>query len=242
MLILHRKMASRASSDEGEIRDGSVEKATKSLPQYDGTSVDRQDRNRSSDSASRSPEHDYRSRDRRSHERSRSPYTDYQPRGSKRARDEEYADRSRDPRRFKVHYEDSHHDYKRNSRGAYRDLDRGSTEPSDLRYDDRERQVEKRPRTRSRSPYRATHGGDKYGRGANSRRDDNWSSGYGNDSRRPNSYGNEDMRSRENKDQSVSNRGQSPLPADNARREAKTTKGYSQQNGYQSHNGVKHEK
>ncbi|KAL5314239.1 hypothetical protein ACEPPN_018664 [Leptodophora sp. 'Broadleaf-Isolate-01'] len=235
-------MASRASSDEGEIRDGSVEKATKSLPQYDGTSVDRQDRNRSSDSASRSPEHDYRSRDRRSHERSRSPYTDYQPRGSKRARDEEYADRSRDPRRFKVHYEDSHHDYKRNSRGAYRDLDRGSTEPSDLRYDDRERQVEKRPRTRSRSPYRATHGGDKYGRGANSRRDDNWSSGYGNDSRRPNSYGNEDMRSRENKDQSVSNRGQSPLPADNARREAKTTKGYSQQNGYQSHNGVKHEK
>lgn len=50
------------------------------------------------------------------------------------------------------------------------------------------------------------------------------------------------MRSREIKDQSVSNRGQSPLPADNARQEAKTTQGYSQQNGYQSHNGVKNEK
>ncbi|KAL2066930.1 hypothetical protein VTL71DRAFT_1354 [Oculimacula yallundae] len=237
-------MASRASSDEGEIRDGSVEKATKSLPQYDGTSVDRQDRNRSSTSASKSPEHEYRSRDRRSHERSRSPYTDYQPRGSKRARDEEYLDRSRDPRRFKVHYEDSHQDYNRNSRGPYRDLDRGSIEPSDLRYDDRDRG--KRPRTRSRSPYRASNNGNRYGRGGDSRREGNRDSGYGNDSRRLDHHRSEVTRSRENIDQSVSKRGQSPMPAEMARREAKITQGSSQQNGYHkgmnSHNDIKNEK
>ncbi|CZS91037.1 hypothetical protein WAI453_003798 [Rhynchosporium graminicola] len=233
-------MASRASSDEGEIRDGNVEKATKSLPQYEGTSVDRPDRNRSSISASKSPEYEYISRNRRSRERSRSPYADYQPRGSKRARDEEYSDRSRDPRRFKVHYEDYHQDHKRNSRGSYRDLDRGSAEPSDLRYDDRDSYPEKRPRTRSRSPYRASSDRDRYGRGGNSRGDNNRNSRYGNDSRRHDLY-NEDVRSREIKDQSVSKREQSPLPAENARREAKSTQGFSQQNGYQSHNNVKHE-
>src|SRR4051794_20782256 len=97
-------MASTPSSDEGEIRDGVVEKATTTLPQFGGTSVDRQDRNRYSTSASISPERTYRSNDGRSADRSRSPYR--QPRGSKRGREEDYADRSRDPRRFKVHYED----------------------------------------------------------------------------------------------------------------------------------------
>ncbi len=233
--------SSPASSDEGEIRDGGVEKATKSLPQYDGTSVDRPDRNRSSISTSRSPEREYRARDRRSRDRSRSPYSDYHSRGSKRAREEEYPDRSRDPRRFKVHYEDSHPDYKRHSRGPYKDLDRGSVEPSDLRYDDRERHIEKRPRTRSRSPYRAGQGGERYVRGGISRRDERRAGGYGNGSRRTNSYGNGEMRSHEIKDQSVSKRGQSPLPADIARHEAKTTQGHPQQNGYQSHNGVNNE-
>src|SRR4051794_41914992 len=96
-------MGSHTSSDEGEIRDGVVEKATKTLPQFDGTSVDRQDRNRSSTSASLSPERTYRSRDRNA-DRSRSPYRE--PRGSKRGREDDYADRSRDPRKFKVYYED----------------------------------------------------------------------------------------------------------------------------------------
>lgn len=222
------KMASSASSDEGEIRDGVVEKATTTLPQFDGTLVDRQDRNRSSTSASRSPEHSYRSKDRKSLERSRSPYAaDRQPRGSKRGRDDDYQDRSRDPRRFKVHYEDRP-DYERRSRVSYEDIDQAPPPAAEIRYDDRDRYSQKRPRTRSRSPYRANRGGDRNGYGGQSRRDSNRHNGYA-DAGRPNSYGRDDMRSRDTKDQSVSKRGQSPLPADNARQEAKTTQGFSQQ-------------
>jgi serine/threonine-protein kinase PRP4 len=215
-------MASSASSDEGEIRDdtGSEVKATTSLPQYDGPSVDRQDRTRSSNSTSMSPEHDYRSQDRRS----RSPYSDRQPRGSKRTRENDYADRSRDPRRFKVHYEDAPQNYTRRPRVSYEDIDHGS----DLRYDDRDRHSEKRPRTRSRSPYRANRGEERNGYGEQSRR-----GGYRYDGRpdmsRPNSYVHGDVRNRDSRDQSVSKRAQSPLPADNARHEAKTMQGYPQQ-------------
>ncbi|KAF8852872.1 kinase-like protein [Acephala macrosclerotiorum] len=226
-------MASPASSDEGEIRDGGVEKANTSLPEYDGTSVDRQDRNHSSNSNSRSPDNGHRSKDRKSHERSRSPYE--QPRGSKRSRDEDYPDRSRDPRRFKVHYEDASADYKRRTRG-YEDLDRGSTASAGLQYDERDRYSEKRARTRSRSPYRSGRGGDRNWHGSQSRRDDNRYNGYANDHRRPDSYGHGDLRSRESKDQSVSKRGPSPLPADNARQEAKTTKGYSQHADHSANN------
>jgi serine/threonine-protein kinase PRP4 len=232
-------MASPASSDEGEIRDGNVEKATTSLPMYDGTSVDRPDRNRSSNSKSMSPEHGGRFRDRRSRDRSRSPYSDRQLRGSKRAREEEYTDRSRDPRRFKVHYEDAPQDYKHRSRVLYEDLDRGPASSSDLRYDDRDRYAEKRPRTRSRSPYRSDRGGDRHKRGGQLRRDDRY--GRGNEDRRPNSYGNGDY-SRERKDLSVSKRGPSPLPADNSRREAKTTQGYSQHHNDQSSKNMEFEK
>jgi serine/threonine-protein kinase PRP4 len=46
---------------------------------------------------------------------------------------------------------------------------------------------------------------------------------------RPSSYGHGDVRNRDSRDQSVSKRAQSPLPADNARHEAKTTQGHSQQ-------------
>ncbi|TVY50796.1 Serine/threonine-protein kinase prp4 [Lachnellula cervina] len=223
-------MASPASSDEGEIRDRGVEKATTSLAQFEGTSVDRQDRNRTRSSTSRSPENGYRSRDRRSHERSRSPYFERHPRVSKRLRDDDYPDRSRDPRRFKVHYEDAPQDYHRRSRVSYEDLDRTSGASSDLRYDDRDTHSEKRPRTRSRSPpYRPNRGGEVWTRGGQSKRDGGHSRGSGyRDSRggyHANGYGG----NRENKDQSVSKRGQSPLPADNARHEAKYTQGNSQQ-------------
>jgi serine/threonine-protein kinase PRP4 len=222
------RMASPASSDEGEIRDGGVEKATTTLPQFDGTSVDRQDRNRSSNSNSMSPEHGYRSKDRRSTERSRSPY-DRQPRGSKRGRDEDYSDRSRgDPRRFKVHYEDAPQAYKRRSRVSYEDIDQGSNPTSELRYDDRERYSQKRARTRSRSPYRSSRGGDRNGHGGQMRRDGNRPNGHL-DSGRPNFYGRGDPKSRDQKDQSVSKREQSPLPADNSRHEAKIMQGSSQQ-------------
>ena len=84
---------------------------------------------------------------RRSHERSRSPPY----RGSKRSRDDDYADRNRgDPRRFKVHYEDDPQDYKRHSRVSYEDIDHGSASTSELRMMTDDRYAEKRPRTRSR--------------------------------------------------------------------------------------------
>jgi len=221
-------MASSASSDEGEIRDRGVEKATTTLPQFDGTVVDRQDRNRSSNSNSMSPEHGYRPKDRRRSERSRSPYSDRQPRGSKRTRDDDYPDRSRgDPRRFKVHYEDVSAEYRHRPRVSYEDIDRGSAPIPELRYDERDRYSQKRPRTRSRSPYRSSRGGDRNGHGGQSRRDENRYNGY--DTGRSNPYGRGDVRNRDVQDQSVRKRGQSPLPADNARHEAKTMQGFSQQ-------------
>jgi len=230
-------MGSPASSDEGEIRDG-VEKATTTL-QLDGTSVDRPDR--SDISASKSPQHRYRSRDKQSSEGSRSPYSDRQPRGSKRGRDDDYPDRSRDPRRFKVHYEDA----PRRSRGAYEDLDRPSPSTS-LRYDDdQDRYSQKRPRTRSRSPYRASRGddrrGDRNGYGGPPRRDGDRNNGYA-DSSRGGAYGKGDGRSRDVKDQSVSKRRPSPLPTDNSRREAKSAQGFSQQHNRTSNRAPESEK
>jgi serine/threonine-protein kinase PRP4 len=203
-------------------------KATKTLPQFDGTSVDRPDRPRSISSASKSPEHSYRSRDRRSNERSRSPYS---ARGSKRSREDDYPDRSRDTRSFKVHYEDAPRD--RRPRVSYSDIDQG-TAPV---YDDRDRYPQKRHRTRSRSPYRSNRNddrnGDRNGRGGQSRRGGDRYNGYG-DGGRPKSYSRGDVRSRDTKDQSVSNRGQSPMPAENARHEAKHTQGFSQQHNASS--------
>jgi serine/threonine-protein kinase PRP4 len=228
-------MASPASSDEGEIHDGSVEKATTTLPRPDGTSVDRQDRNRSINSNSMSPEHGYRSKDVTSPERSRSPYSDRQPRGSKRARNDDYSDRSReDPRRFKVHYEDSPQAYRHRHRVSYEDIDRGSISTSELRYDDRDRYSQKRPRTRSRSPYRTNRGDGRDEVGGSSRRNRDRYDGYGDASRPSSSYGRGDVRIRDLKDQSVSKRGHSPLPADNERHEAKTMQGLSRQSSDQS--------
>jgi serine/threonine-protein kinase PRP4 len=144
-------------------------------------------------------------------------------------RGDDYADRSRgDPRRFKVHYEDASQDYKRRSRVSYEDIDHGSVNTSELRYDDRDRYAEKRPRTRSRSPYGSSRGGERNGRGGQYMRDGNRYGGHP-DMGRALSYGQGDVRNRDAKDQSVSKRGQSPLPADNARQEAKTTQGYLQQ-------------
>jgi len=213
-------MASTPSSDEGEIRDRSVEKATKTLPQFDGTSVDRQDRNRSSTSASLSPERTYERKDRRLANRSRSPYR--APRGAKRGRDDDYPDRSRDPRRFKVHYEDD----SRRSRISYDDVDQVPASNSESKYDDRDRYPQKRHRTRSRSPYRANRP-NRDGHNGQPQREGSRVNGYA-DGGRPSSYGRIDVR-RDTKDQSVSKRGQSPLPADFKRQEAKTTQGFSQQ-------------
>ncbi|KAI3391744.1 hypothetical protein diail_6838 [Diaporthe ilicicola] len=171
-----------SSSDEGEIRENGVEvsKAT-SLPQTKRNGVDRQDRSQLSNT--RSPDQgDYRSRQPRS------------PRGYKRSRDDDrdtYHKGARggsDPRHFRVHYEDgpppqSRHVYedldRPASRGHYDNVDRPSghrqydsrDRPSGAsRYDNRDRdygRVDKRPRTRSPSPYRhvRSDGRDRHQRG-----------------------------------------------------------------------------
>ncbi|KAI0533894.1 kinase-like domain-containing protein [Xylaria digitata] len=168
-------MASPSSSDEGEIIESRVgnPKAT-SLPHIDGHGVDRMDRTRARFSRSRSP--DYLNGVRRhptTSRRSRSP------RGLKRSNDDRDSYRGSrldpDPRRFRVHYEDSRDSYRR-ARNSYDDEDRPPSHSSatNLHYDDRDRSYgrdrardrsedrdrypDKRPRNRSRSPYVTSRG------------------------------------------------------------------------------------
>jgi serine/threonine-protein kinase PRP4 len=237
-------MAPSSSSDEGEIRDSGFEKATKSLPQLDGTSVDRQDRNRARNTKSPSPavENGYRSKNRRSSDRSRSPFDDYAPRGSKRFRDDDHYDRGQgDPRRFKVHYEDRPSEQQRRTQRSYEDLDKGSsTEGDRLRYDDRDHYSDKRARTRSRSPYRAPRSDAVRGHPTRSHREGNRGGRYNDDRLRRNGY--DDHSSRSARDQSVSNRGNGPVHADLSKREAKTMQGHSQQYNETSGNEPKVER
>ncbi|KAI0012141.1 kinase-like protein [Xylariaceae sp. FL0662B] len=172
-------MATPASSDEGEIVENGVgdSKAT-ALPHLERPGVDRMDRTRARYSRSRSPEYVNGSRyPPNSFRRSRSP------RGHKRHRDDRDSYRGSrldpDPRRFRVHYEDSRDSHRR-GRLSYDDEDRppSRSSASGLHYDDRDRNVvvrnrardrsldrdrdlypEKRPRNRTRSPYRPPRGG-----------------------------------------------------------------------------------
>lgn len=118
-----------SSSDEGEITENKVSdlKATSLSKKLEGSGVDRKDRQRETLSGPRSPEYDGPLS--RASRRSRSP------RGLKRPRDERDhgTDRERDdPRRFRIHFEDSDRgaDSYRRSRVAYDDaepsLHRGS--------------------------------------------------------------------------------------------------------------------
>ncbi|KAI1470098.1 kinase-like protein [Daldinia caldariorum] len=175
-------MATPASSDEGEIVENGVGdlKAT-SLPQFEGTGVDRIDRPRVRYSRSRSPDNINGSRyASSSSRRSRSP------RGRKRTHDDRDSHRGSrldlDPRRFRVHYEDAADGYRR-SRLSYDDEDRPPSHSSapNLYYDDRDRDYpprnkgrdrsrdrdrhpRKRHRNRSRSPYRPPNDRNRGGR------------------------------------------------------------------------------
>ena len=219
------------SSDEGEIRDTGASKATTS-PKLKGSAVDRQNRHRSrySPSPSVSFEDSRRSSDR-----------DVAPRGSKRHHDDDHYARSRDPRRFKVHYEDRSDDRRRRQE-SYDDLDRTGHATSRLRYDE-DSSRSRRSRTRSRSPYRAPRDQDRRpAYGQNSHRDDYRGQRKDlSDRSRMNGSGGgyQDMSSRL---QSVSNGGDRPLPADTKSRDAKTIQGSSQQLDDSSRNGTNTEK
>lgn len=223
-------MSSRASSDEGEIRDQGSEKALKSLPQLDGAGVDRQDRTRSRYSNSTSP-NDYNRSSRKSADRSRSPYR--VPHGAKRHRDEDHYERQRnDSRRFKVHYEDRPSQHQR-QQISYDDIDKGTAPTRALQYDDRDRHQEKRHRTRSRSrsPYRSVRenrGRKEYSSHNGHRREEANRS-------RDQSYSHNDSFNRGSRDQPT-HRGRNPQNTDSSRQEAKYTQGHSQQ----SENGRRH--
>lgn len=173
----------------------------------------------------------------------RSSDSDVAPRGSKRYHVEDHYARSRDPRRFKVHYEDRP-DHRRRRQDSYDDLDRTGHAPSKLPYDDRDAGRGFRSRTRSRSPYRAPR--EKDVRGGN----------YGNNSHhndrrggrqdvpkrlRMNGHG-DGYQALSSRQQSVSKGGDKPVPADDKSRDAKTIQGSSQQLDDNIRNGSSTEK
>lgn len=156
---------------------GGKSKAT-TLSQSRGAGVDRLDRPRARSPGSRSPDHGRSPRHRQSQATRRNP----SPRGHKRPRDDRdrYANGARvesDPRRFRVHYEDSR-DRNGQSRLSYDDDDRPSSQSAaTLHYDDqdwrrkgtrdrsRDRELDryagKHPRNRSRSADHASRGNAK---------------------------------------------------------------------------------
>lgn len=229
----------RYSSDEGEIRDSGLEKATTSSQNRD-SAVDRQSRphhSRYSPSPSLSVEDSVTAALRRSSD------SDVAPRGSKRYHVEDHYARSRDPRRFKVHYEDRP-DHRRRRQDSYDDLDRTGHAPSKLPYDDRDAGRGFRSRTRSRSPYRAPR--EKDVRGGNYGHNSHHNDRRGGrqdvpDRSRMNGHGG-GYQALSSRQQSVSKGGDKPVPADDKSRDAKTIQGSSQQLDDNIRNGSSTEK
>lgn len=216
-------MTSRSSTpSEGEIIESDSEKATKSLQSVHGTSVDPQSRKRISVSRSPSPIRSPIPRKSHTRSRSRSPYRE--SRGAKRLReDDHYTPHDRnDPRRFKVHYEERRYGDRMKLRGGpYNDPDRGGGPGPTLRYDERgltARPRESRQRTLSRSPPRF-----------NDRKSDRDRSGYGkgknklqgSKSRGGSEY--RESRGQLSREQSVSDRGLTPVATASKTREAETS-------------------
>ena len=211
---------SPSTPSEGEIIESDSEKATTSLHTVKDNNVNPQSRHRVSVSRSPSPiRSPVRSpRSHRSRSRSRSPYRE--PRGAKRTRDDDhYNDRPReDTRRFKVRYEDRSHDERKRSHRPY-DLDRSKGPDPRLSYNDRhDRSFDKRHRTRSRSPYsrsaRSTHG-----RGGGKDKE-NRRNGHGRQDHSRRVY--EESRRRFSREQSVSDRGHSPVATALSKQKAET--------------------
>ncbi|KAL4969757.1 putative serine/threonine protein kinase (Prp4) [Aspergillus stella-maris] len=213
MASASRKTRSPSTASEGEIiESGSETKANTSQLPLNGTSVDRPTRIRKS---SKSPRRRSRSRTR---SRSRSPYRDY--RGYKRRRDDDYSygidyddnrRSGRTPPRRGNRY-DSDRGYTRQVKSYY-DYDREEKQHADLRYgDDNHRMREKRPRTRSRSPYRDARKRKQY---ADDDRDSHRS-------RREDSVASQKSRRSFTTEQSVSERGKPSAVARDSRQDAET--------------------
>lgn len=182
-------------------------------PRSRDLSVDRLRRNRSS-----SPE----SRRSRPGRRSPSPATKSEARGIKRGyRDDRNDNRGYDGRRFRLHYEEAISERRRPSR-HYDDVDKGRPSSDVLSYDE-QGPLDKRRKTRSRSP---THHRRDDHNGGNRRET---SSRYGSRERvSPQGLG---IVAKEARHQSVSKRGQYPLPTDGEKRDAKLAEGHISQHG-----------
>src|SRR5436190_11287456 len=154
-----RRSRSPSTPSEGEIVESSSDtKATTSQTSVNDNSIDRN--TRTNISAPRSPASGVRP-SRRERSRSRSPYGE--PRGEKRRRDEECeaprGSRAIPSRRLGSRYDDRFYDRgnSRRHQRSYYDHDRDDGYERNLRYsDDYDRRLDKRPRTRSRSPFRDT--------------------------------------------------------------------------------------
>ncbi len=146
---------SPSTPSEGEIVESDSEKATKSPRLIYGNNVDCQ--SRICVSVSRSPSPYVPLRRHHSRTPSRSPYREVRS-GKRRHEDDHYTNRMRsDSRRFGIRYEDGPSTHERVSRNSYNDLDRTREVDANLRYDDRaypRQGRDRRPRTRSRSPFR----------------------------------------------------------------------------------------
>ncbi|KAL9635889.1 MAG: hypothetical protein Q9164_003181 [Protoblastenia rupestris] len=213
-----------ASPSEGEIVESGSEKAITSINSYKGTTVNPQFRHRVTVSRSPSPSRSpgpYRSRP-RSRDGSRSPYRE--SRGSKRPHKDDHYDRSRnDPRRFKVRYEDPEPRERGVGRSSYHDLDRTDVGDQRLRHTEnpiphgRSREQQPHHRRGRSPPYQKGHGNpfDKYGsRGGR----DNGRSWREQGERK---YG--ESRDTLSNEQSVSDRGQTPIAAAQSKHEAETS-------------------
>ncbi len=225
-------MASQSSSShsEGEIVESDTEKATTSIVSHKGTNVDRPFRKSLSVSRSpspvRSPRH-YKSRD-----QSRSPYR--KSRSAKRPPEDDHYDHVRnDPRRFRVRYEDSRYGERGRERSSHRDDVARHLGPGRSFREDRVGggpSHGSQPRTRSRSPFhsRSSRPDNKMHDGRNGRADgpawrrEQDDRGY---------RGNSSMFSNQ---QSVSDRGQGPVAAARAVREAEIKFNQKQHNGSSS--------
>lgn len=211
---------STSSPSEGEIVESDSEKATTAITSDKGNNIDRPFRTRIT--VSRSPSPIRSPKRQKSRTASRSPYREN--RSGKRVHDEDHYDRAReDPRRFKVRYEDHPSSGKSRAREPC-PVDRSSGRDKSHYNNDQHtsgRPREKRPRLRSRSPinskpYRMDNGhlvaknqGD---RGSREQR-------HGQNNRR---Y--DESRSRLSREQSVSDRGHSPVAAARMKQEAEFQK------------------
>lgn len=207
--------SSLSPPSEGEIIESDLEKATTATVSKQGNSVDRSFRTRVS--VSRSPSPIRSPRRHKSRTDSRSPYREV--RGAKRLFDDDHYDRSRnDPRRFRVRYEEHPQRSRSIAHGHNHDSNRSDGPYMGLRYEEKDasgRLQDKQPSMRSRSPM---HGHSRR-RGAPEHH-----AGESRDHprREHGDRGYRESQSRLSREQSVSDRGHSPVAAAQLKREAET--------------------